>query len=399
MLPPREPTTPASLTGADSATAQLCAILRHDLPGDWTAADWPAVMATATRHGLAPMLYLGLAQSALQPPAELVHTLRVRVAETAARNMCLYAALGRILPSLTDGGIDAVVLKGADLAARVYPTIAARPTSDLDLLIRKEHLDRAVTALGPVGYTRWADVPLTGDSYARWRKARNLVAERTDLPPLDLHWHLLDRNWALRERINLDWFWEQTEEAEVEGVRLRRLRAEALLLHLCLHVDYHGVGTRLLWVYDIDRLLRTQAQWRWDVFAAEVKRLGCERAVGTVLRAADAHFGTPLPEEALGWVNATRPPAERLLVAMLGHGVVPANMVDVVNSFTIPDRRQRLVFLRDQVLPSVAYMRKRSGVRHDALLPLAYCQRWLRGVVGLARLARAWVGLKLRKDL
>ena len=62
---------------------------------------------------------------------------------TAVRNIQLYGELIRALRTLRDAGIPAIVLKGAALVDTIYPSIAHRPTGDIDLLVRRADRDRA----------------------------------------------------------------------------------------------------------------------------------------------------------------------------------------------------------------------------------------------------------------
>lgn len=60
--------------------------------------------------------------------------------------------LGRIAGVLTAAGLDGLLVKGAALALTVYPDAAARPMSDLDLLVRRADRDRVVAALVRAGF-------------------------------------------------------------------------------------------------------------------------------------------------------------------------------------------------------------------------------------------------------
>lgn len=64
-----------------------------------------------------------------------------------ARNMILFDELGRVLEAFNEAGIDVIVLKGAALAQTIYPDIALRPMGDVDLLVKKEGLEKAENLL------------------------------------------------------------------------------------------------------------------------------------------------------------------------------------------------------------------------------------------------------------
>jgi hypothetical protein len=59
--------------------------------------------------------------------------------------------LVRIARTLAGEGLDALLVKGAALALSVYPDPAARPMSDIDLLVRRADRERIVAALCRAG--------------------------------------------------------------------------------------------------------------------------------------------------------------------------------------------------------------------------------------------------------
>lgn len=65
-----------------------------------------------------------------------------------ARNVILYDELDRLLA----GGLPAVVLSGAALGRTVYPSIAQRPMSDIDLLTDEDRMDAFGSTLGALGW-------------------------------------------------------------------------------------------------------------------------------------------------------------------------------------------------------------------------------------------------------
>ncbi len=82
-------------------------------------------------------------------------------------------------------GLRGVVLKGAVLAARLYPRPASRSTSDIDLLVAEADLERAARVLAPLG---WRGE--TGAEEERFRREHfHLHFARAGSPPLEVHFH------------------------------------------------------------------------------------------------------------------------------------------------------------------------------------------------------------------
>ena len=140
----------------------LCQILSDPadiaLTSTLGADEWRPLAAAARREGVAPLLHYTLkeAGSLADVPPDVQTDLRQDYYATTARNLLVYRELSRILTALSappqslisnvQSSIPTVVLKGAALAATLYPAIGLRPMGDLDLLVPENHLAEAVPA-------------------------------------------------------------------------------------------------------------------------------------------------------------------------------------------------------------------------------------------------------------
>jgi hypothetical protein len=368
----------------DLAAAALCRLLVSGVVPD--DVDWPALVAAAMDHGLAPALALRLSALGRRPPDDVRAPLRAELAGSAGQAMQMQAALPAVLAALAGAGVACVVLKGADVARRCYPDPAARPMVDLDLLVRPGDLAAAEQALAALSYRR-SEPPAPGDDLDQWHKHITLVGGQARWPTIELHWHLVERPWSVRERLDMDWFWQRTETAAAAGLVLPRFTAEALLVHLCLHADGHGVDTHLKWLYDLHLLVQATPDLDWRQVTDAAERFDCGPAIGTVLAATYRWFGTAVPAAASEWAAGRRRPAEQLMADLTRSGALPLALGTLATGATIPDRRARWRVLRAEVVPSRAFMRQRYDVRHDALLPAWYGYRWARGLALAARAA------------
>ena len=131
----------------DPATLERLNALSED---DWTLLGR---MAEAERVG--PLIYWAAKNSQELRAAFDQRTYTVvqtAYYASAAHNAVLFQELERILRMLEAAGIPVIVLKGAALAQTIYPDIALRPMTDLDLLVLQKDLDRAVTLIRESGY-------------------------------------------------------------------------------------------------------------------------------------------------------------------------------------------------------------------------------------------------------
>ena len=118
------------------------------------AAD-PESLASASAHRLAPRLAIVSRDMFPSPPEEgsVPHLWRLALLGSAANRMRLDHALGQVGQVLGDAGIEWMPLKGMAFSRDVYPDPAERPTSDLDVLVLPEFVERARHLLVESGWT------------------------------------------------------------------------------------------------------------------------------------------------------------------------------------------------------------------------------------------------------
>jgi len=214
-------------------------------------------------------------------PAATLERLRQRRQSYLALNIVKRAEAEEELAALAGAGIQAVVLKGLDLAWRVYPDPGLRPYTDVDLLIAPECLDRAEAVMLAAGYHPTPETAELRSKRAKWMDYQYVHPESEVM--IEIHVELLHPG-----RFTLD---HPAILARSEG---GFLAPADRFLHLALHLAKHTYFDRLLWVYDLV-LLAGQ-----DLPQARVAELtaaaGGKKAVWLGLRLAREVFGAQLPE-------------------------------------------------------------------------------------------------------
>jgi len=184
--------------------------------------------------------------------------------------------------------------------------------------------------------------------------------------------------------------WARCRPGRVVGEPALLLSSESLLLNLCLHLIHKAPDVPLLWLLDVDRLIRREAgAIDWDELLALTRSAGVERQVGAALRSVVDLLGTPVASRVLAALDVTRPAAlDRLLV--------PEGGVDGRESlallFALSGVRRRARYAAALLFPSPGFMTMEYGVTGPAGLALAYSRRarhllW-QGLRGTARLLR-----------
>ncbi len=127
--------------------------------------DIPSLCLLANMHGVLPAVLRQIERLLCDNPAELLANAsaapevlavagqaRNRLAQRSAMAMFLGAEAQRLVGEFAAAGADAVVLKGADFAARLYAQPALRTFGDIDLLVRESDWDAVNATMSRLGY-------------------------------------------------------------------------------------------------------------------------------------------------------------------------------------------------------------------------------------------------------
>lgn len=218
----------------------------------------PEVIAdTLRRHHL-----LGFVQRAVRKAstperlsAELLAALASRRPIQRASPEVLLATFDEVRRVLEQSAIAALMLKGLHLAQRLYGGIDHRAQFDIDVLVRRRDLRRAVRVLGRCGF-----VPQAYDLHSR-------TVIRDGLK-IDLHGAL---RWAPAYRLEEDTLWTQSRQATIADTPAPTLSDEhALLLLVLAAFEDLGQGTtNLKQVLDVVLFLRElEPTMDWPAFFA-----------------------------------------------------------------------------------------------------------------------------------
>jgi len=380
--------------------------------------DWRLLATTAQREGVASLLYDVLnacpersRKETAWPanvPLDVQAALRQAYYTTTAVNLLVYRELSRILGALSGpcplARIPVVVLKGAALAATLYPSIGLRPIGDLDLLVPKERLAEALARLEALGYVELYPEMAPGIEALASHHV-HLQGGRDVHLAVELHWTFHwtlvggKRDWRSSA---LTWFWTQTEPFVLAAPQsfnslapllpgtsapVLTLTPTAHCLYLCAHLMFqHGEArSGLRWFYDIYLLVEREGQRiQWDEVVARAVEFRWAPAVYAALEGVRGRFCDLLNGEGNSWL-----PPEVLEALAEASDLQPTWLVDrrvgsqrtratgVVAVASSLSPRALLRFLLAIAIPSSAYMRWRYKPRPAWLWPLCYPYRWL----------------------
>jgi Uncharacterised nucleotidyltransferase len=289
--------------------------------------------------------------------------------ETAARNVALLDALEEVTSRLGAKGIRPIILKGGDLATSLYPNVALRPMSDVDLWVEPGEASAVEETLRALGYRPGCPEMTPGLARAV-KHARLYVKGVNDSIAMDLHWSLIGHDDD-RRAPDLSWFRERA--------RGTRLSPTAHLLYLAAHMklQHYDESASLLWLCDF-YLLAHEDGVRWDELLEGARAFGWTRALAATAAEVRERLGLRLPA-----------PLEAL-DGGAGRAIVPARKGGperAWNELATLDGRGRLALLRGYLLPSPSYIRWRYRPRHPWSWPFYYPLRWVRLAAAVFSLA------------
>jgi hypothetical protein len=200
-----------------------------------------------------------------------------------------------VLQALSAAGVEVLLLKGADLRLRLYDDPAVRPMADLDLLIPKAALAKARSVLDRLGYGLSSDSLNPRPGFREHFRA-GLHFKKPDRTSLmvDLHWHI--EAVANFYRLPYESLRRQAIPWDYQGVPVKLLSPEHLLIHLCLH-NYDELDQALR-IVDLGLVLK-RLPLDWRLFLAEADRFRCQAPLYLMLGQLARLFPQTVPTEVL----------------------------------------------------------------------------------------------------
>ena len=252
------------LTFEDGLAGQIEAVLKGSI-------SWDAVYRLSLHHGVSSLLCHNFKRLKLDVPREIIEKFGAAYWATVAQNIRLYDELERILNGVAHEGVEAIVLKGIPLCRCLYQDLGLRPSGDIDLLIRFDDLVRLSPSLRSMGY-----LPTGEDIQELVRRNwfKTGFFKKNGFPvSLEIHWNCVQ---PTRARPNIDLMWTRRQNIAMDGLSLRLLSYEDMLLYLCAHLSYHSFDLRLIWMCDLHEIISQKGltlDWSYIFKQANQQRL------------------------------------------------------------------------------------------------------------------------------
>jgi putative nucleotidyltransferase-like protein len=214
----------------------------------------------------------------------------------AFRNTLLVEELVRVLKLLSEAGIPAIPLKGPALAQQLYDDPSLRTCGDLDILVPRSMVGRAVNLLRAEGYTSEFSSGFFANLLLRHDIEYALRRDGPGFPlMIELHWGVL---WGGKAEENIaDRIWADAYPTTIFGAPAYALSAEWQILVLAAHAARHH-WRALKWLVDLDELY-SSSDVDWDKLDRKAKEVGWEEFLRISFLACHRLFETPILEKYL----------------------------------------------------------------------------------------------------
>ncbi len=267
--------------------------------------QWKDIVKEANRLEISPYLFHKLKTSGLIDllPADIHSALLDLYRQNAFYNTNRYFNLSWLADILNQYRIPAIILKGAYLAENVYENIAARTMIDVDILLCKPDIPKAVSILLQHGF-RFNHDNIKKQTRIPAIKTRHLVSDSKHIPALylenstfclEIHYSIIEEDiFPIRTKEIL----QRIKPCTTGGQPAFSLCPEDLLLHICAHAAYnhafYGLLRALCDISESVSRFSDAIDWRFFVSNAIKYQLG--NCVFLPLFFAKALLGVRIPE-------------------------------------------------------------------------------------------------------
>lgn len=250
-----------------------------------------AISSLAFTHGVYPLVHHTLAIHSLEINAKkTLDELKQKHLGLVVQNMYMAAELDHIVNLFNLNGIQALAFKGPALAQIAYKDITLRQYCDLDILIKQQDIQQAMSLL--IADLYQPEIELTQPLSGTFFSCVNVIGLRKKIY-IEIHWALLSKNYAIQWHEGS--IWTDNETTVIDDIDVPVLSYNHHLLYLCAHGAKH-MFERLEWVCDIDRLIRSKPDLPWQALQQQAKKQGIQRIMLLGLHLCQTLFDLPLPE-------------------------------------------------------------------------------------------------------
>jgi hypothetical protein len=338
--------------------------------------DWKPILQKAIDTHLAPILHKTFSGLNIQIPTDINNGFQNAYNQVIVRNIVLQKEFKDFAKVLNEHQIPLVPLKGIYLSEIIYKDLGLRHLSDIDVLIREQHLDQVCELMKNNGWSVKAILRRSSLEDEEFTHAHpySLIKKHVTI---ELHTHLYSGNQGAN--ISKEELWNDTRSEQFLGVEIRQFSNEMLLQHLCLHLHKHLFGTELkvLSFCDIREFLNVKRdEFSWQRFEQLAMTYKCKEDIGQILYLCSSYWKVAVPEEFLN-IQCSKSELEERFWSFMGGYSKKTNTVlqnrlsiNTRNIALLKSNRAKLAFIVGLTFPTAEFMRQCYNLNeNDWLFP------------------------------
>ena len=195
------------------------------------------------------------------------------------------AVAGDFLKKFEEQNIPVIILKGANFAETIYNNPSYRRMNDIDILIRKEDLDKIYDVYEGLNFFCLSE--LFGRSPRKQEKISHHAPSfisRDMACVIGTHWGLITPKSPYK--YDYDAIWSRTNQFDFYGTPVLSMSPEDNLHHICVHLPFYKAGLKE--IADIYNIIRHYGdKIDWELFLKTVADAKTEEPVFHALSIAD----------------------------------------------------------------------------------------------------------------
>lgn len=263
--------------------------------------NWDYLFATAYAHRLLPLLHKHLSTAAGDVvPGHFLSRLKRESVSNSQSVLYLIGKQLHLYKLFKEHDIPVALFKGPLLAQLAYGEISLRQAGDIDVLIGRQHFDRAKSLLESLGYEM--SPRLTPAQLSSHLSNHCEITFMRDewFTVVDLHWDLAPRSFVFG--VKGDEVMSRLQPVSLAGTTVETFSAEDLVLYQAMHGAKH-LWRRLEWISCLAESLRALPAINWDVLVDRAAKAHATRMLALGLRQA-AFSDVHIPAQVMATVDA-----------------------------------------------------------------------------------------------
>jgi hypothetical protein len=307
--------------------------------------NWNAIFSASEEEGVSALLYTFLKDKDI--PSNFKDSLKASYLRNYFQNTKIINELNNLSSLFVKEDIPFIPLKGAALILKVYNDIAHRPMDDIDLLVDEDDIKKTNDILLSNGYS-----PTEVEYRLCWRRfggKREYIKENF---LIDLHF--CKKNLKNNRK---DFLYSRIiNEMRFINIKEKNITIpspEDLITHLLYHMTYHHFYLRLIWLFDILKILeKNRDNLFWEALQEKIINLNLIQPAYYTLMEIKSLFCAPVPD----WFISSITPSKNYFGILMKIG--KREMIGhTVKFLKIPGLKNKFLFLFGAFFPNMDYLK------------------------------------------